>query len=118
MKVKLPKSWFDLPQSEKDKINEAMTEEVQRNIDKDFCKLQRTWLKLACIILNKYFGFGKRRALLFLANWREIYRYNASIKTPEAQAVWLDEEMSRIFGKEGYPESYVDKLERIGEENV
>lgn len=117
MKVRLPKSYMDLPQSEKDKINEVMTEQVQDAVDRHFCELQRTWLKFACIVLNRNFGFGKRRAMLFLANWREVYRYNASLKTPDKQVVWLDREMTKIFGKEGYPEGFVDKLEDIGKED-
>ena len=116
MKVKIPRSFESLPPSEKEKINEVLTEEVENRVNADFIRLQRTWLKFACIVLNKNFGFGKRRATLFLGNFREIYRYNASLKTPDAQAVWLDQEMNKIFGKEGYPESFVDKLEEIGVE--
>ena len=118
MKVRIPKSFLALPQSEKDKINEAMTEEVQRQVDKDYCKLQRIWLKFACIVLNKSFGFGKRRAMLFLANWREMYRVNTTLKTEAEQTAYLEEEMARIFRKEGYPESFVDKLEEIGVEHA
>lgn len=113
MKVRMPKSWERLPQSEKDKINEVMTEHVYELVDKDFCKLQKTWLKFACIVLHNNFGFGRRRLLCFLGNWREIYRYNASLKTPEEQAVWLDREMDKIFGRGGYPKEYIDKLEDI-----
>ena len=116
MKVRMPKSYLDLPQSEKDKINQVMTDEVYRRVDLDFIKLQRTWLKFACIVLNKCFGFGKRRAMLFLANWREMYRLNTTMKSEAEQTAYLEREMSRIFRKEGYPEGFVDKLEEIGVE--
>lgn len=116
MKVRMPKSFMDLPQSEKDKINEVLTEEVENRVNADFVKLQRVWLKFACIVLNKCFGFGEGRAKLFLANWREMYRLNTTMKTEAEQTAYLEAEMSRIFRKEGYPESFVDKLERIGEE--
>lgn len=116
MKVKMPRSFESLPQSEKDKINEVLTEEVEKRVDADFCRLQRTWLKFACIVLNKCFGFGKKRAMLFLANWREMYRLNTTMKTEAEQTSYLEREMSRIFRKEGYPESFVDKLEEIGVE--
>ena len=116
MKVRLPKSFFDLPQSERDRINEVLAEEVERNVDANFIKLQRVWLKFACIVLHKCFGFGKRRATLFLANWREMYRLNTTMKTEAEQSAYLEQEMSRIFGKEGYPEGFVDKLEEIGVE--
>jgi hypothetical protein len=53
--------------------------------------------------------------MLFLANWREMYRINTEMKTETEQTAYLAEEMARIFRKGGYPESFVDKLERIGE---
>lgn len=116
MNVKIPKSFLDLPQREKDKINEVITQEIEDGINRDFVKLQRTWLKFACIVLHKCFGFGERRAMLFLANWREMYRINTEMKTEDEQIAYLAEEMEKIFKKGGYPEQFVDKLERIGEE--
>ena len=35
MKVRIPKSFLALPQSEKDKINEALTEEVEKRVNHD-----------------------------------------------------------------------------------
>jgi hypothetical protein len=68
---------------------------------------------LACIVLNRSSGFGRKRLLLFLANWREVYRINAKIKSDAEQQAWLRGEMDRIFGKDGYPTQYIDKLEEI-----
>lgn len=110
MKVKLPKSYLDLPQSEKDKICAVMTKEVQAQVDKNMAELQKLWLQFGCVVLHKYFGFGRKRALLFLANWREIYRQNANFNKAE-QTAFLAAEMDKIFGKDGYPTKFVDKLE-------
>jgi hypothetical protein len=114
MKVRLPKSFIALPQSEKDIINEVMSKEVEDQVNKNMAKLQKLWLQFACIVLNKNFGFGKKRATLFLGNWKEMYRYNNKLKNEAEQTAFLQAEMDRIFGKEGYPTKYIDKLEDMG----
>ena len=113
MKVRIPKSFMSLPQSEKDKINEAMTEEVLKQVVHEQAELQKIWLKMACIVLHNSFGFGKNRCLLFLANWREMYRLNSKIEGKEEQKKFLAGDIDSIFGKDGYPEEYIDKLEEI-----
>ncbi len=113
MKVRMPKSFLSLPQREKDLINEVLTEEVQKQVDKNYAELQKLWLQFACIILNKSFGFGKERLLLFLGAWREMYRYNNKIPNKSEQTAFLTEELDRIFGVGGYPSKYIDKLEEM-----
>lgn len=111
MKVRLPKSYTRLPQHEKDVINQAMTEEVVKQVNHEQAELQKVWLQMACIVLNRCFGFGEKRLLLFLGTWREIYRFNAKLKSRAEQSEWLHGEMSRIFRRGGYPYKYIDKLE-------
>lgn len=113
MKVRMPKSFLSLPQSEKEKINEVLTEEIENNVNQQMAKLQKLWLKFACIVLNRNFGFGKKRCLLFLANWREIYRINNTLKNEADQTEYLKTEIDRIFGKDGYPNGFIDKLEEM-----
>ena len=108
MKVRMPKSWDCLPPSEKQKIAEVKENEI----NKYFAKLQN-WLMLACIVLHNSFGFGKDRCLLFLANWREVYRINSKFKSEAEQSAYLTGEMEKIFGKGGYPHEYIDKLEEM-----
>ncbi len=113
MKVRLPKSFMNLPQHEKDIINEAMTAEVVKQVVHEQAELQKIWLKMACIVLHNSFGFGKDRCLLFLANWREMYRLNSRIEGKEEQEKFLAGEIDSIFGKDGYPKEYIDKLEEM-----
>lgn len=111
MKAKVPKSFHQLPKREREKINEAMTEEVVKQVLHEEAELQKIWLQFACIVLNKYFGFGRKRLLIFLGNWREMYRLNSKIDGKEEQDEFLKSELDRIFKKEGYPYKYIDKLE-------
>lgn len=113
MKVRLPKSWDQLKKRDKEIINQVMTEEVVKNVIHEEAELQKIWLQMACIVLNKNFGFGRKRLLVFLGTWREMYRINSKLDGKEAQAEYLTAEMTRIFGKEGYPTAYIDKLEEL-----
>ena len=113
MKARLPKSFNQLPPSEKDKINEIMTQEVIKQVVQEQAELQKIWLKMACIVLHKNFGFGKKRCMLFLGTWREMYRINSKIEGAKEQAEYLATELAKIFRKDDYPQEYIDKLEKI-----
>lgn len=113
MKARLPKSWHSLSPNEKEIINQVMTEEVEKQVNHSQAELQKIWLQFACIVLHNNFGFGKDRCLLFLANWREMYRLNSKLANREAQDKFLETEMESIFGKDGYPKEYINKLEEM-----
>lgn len=68
---------------------------------------------MACIVLHNNFDFDKDRCLLFLANWREMYRQNSKLEGKEEQEGFISNEIENIFGKGGYPKEYVDKLEDL-----
>ena len=112
MKARIPKSFTNLPKSEKEIINQVMTEEVEKQVNHNMAQLQKIWLKFACIVLHKCFGFGKQRCLLFLANWREMYRINGELANEAEQTEYLSREIDKIF-KGAYPEKYIDKLEDL-----
>lgn len=113
MKARLPKSWDRLPKHEKDIINRVMTDEVVKQVCHEQAELQKIWLKMACIVLHRNFGFGRKRCMLFLANWREMYRQNSKIEGKAEQESFLAGEIDKIFRKEGYPTEYVEKLENL-----
>lgn len=113
MNVRMRKSFLNLPEREKQIINEAMTEEVMNQLTHNMAEIQKVWLQLACIVLNKNFGYGKNRLLLFLANWKEMYRLNSEKDGTAERDKWLKEEMAKIFGEGGYPYAYIDKLEDL-----
>ena len=112
MDVRKRKSFANLPQHEKDLINQAMTEEVEKQINHNMAELQKVWLQYACIILNKYFGFGEKRCMLFISNWRDIYKMNAKITCKEDQTEYIKSELDKIFHGD-YPTLFIDKMEEI-----
>ena len=113
MNAKLPKAFDDLSPSEKKRINEYYTERLNEELDKSEAELQKVWLKLACIVLHDSFGFGKDRAMVFLGNWKKMYQRNAKLKSKKEQEEFLRVEMDKIFGVDGYPSEWIDKLENI-----
>lgn len=113
MNVRVPKSFLNLPKSEKETIERLHKEEVENEVNRYFAKLQKNWLRLSCIVLAEYMGMSKDDCILYLANFREVYRQNSKIKGDEEQQKWLSEEMDKIFGVGGYPYKYIDKLEEM-----
>lgn len=111
MKANIPKSYLSLPQKEKDTISKVVSELVEKQVDKEEAELQKIWLQLACIILHDSFGFGKNRLLVFLGNWKKIYHINEKLANKQNQYEYLKMQMEKIFGKDGYPYEWVDKLE-------
>lgn len=109
MKVRLPKSWHDLPPSEK----QAIAQVKENEINQYFAKLQKNWLMLSCIVMADYMGKTKEECLLYLANFKEVYRQNAKLAGDAEQQAWLNGKMKEIFGEGGYPYEYIDKLEEM-----
>ena len=109
MKANLPKSWLSLPQKEKQIISDLMNKTVNDTIDAEEDLIQKIWLQWACIVLHETFGFGKKRLMLFLGNWKRMYRKNRTFKDDIEQQKYLDEKIKKIFGND-YPQDFIDKL--------
>lgn len=112
MKVRMPKSFATLPQSEKDMINNLMTEQVLKEVNHNMAELQKVWLQYACIILNKNFGLDENACILFISNWHNIYKINAKFTTKEEQTAFIKCQLDEIF-IHGYPQQFIDKMEDI-----
>ena len=109
MKCNLPKSWETLPQKEKQIITDLMSQTVNDTIDREEDLIQKVWLQWACIVLHEAFGFGKDRLLIFLGNWKKMYRKNRTFKTDTEQQQFLAEKIEQIFKGE-YPQDFINSL--------
>lgn len=110
MKCNLPKSWDQLPQSQRDLIQDEFNKQLNHLIDKEEAEVQDIWIKLACINLHETFGFGEERLMRFIAAWNKVYRRNERMQTKAEQKAWLDAEMEKCFPKSGFPQMRIDKL--------
>ena len=116
LKPNLPRSWFSLPEREKDAITEVYQKALHEALDHEEAELQKAWLKLACIVLHSQKDpYGKKRCMAFLAKWKRVYRIVGKCKTNAERDAYLDAEMDKIFGKGGYPYKWIDSLENMGE---
>lgn len=109
MKARLPKSWEQLPQREKKIITDLMQKTVNDTIDEEEDLIQKIWLQWACIVLHEAFGFGKDRCIMFLGNWKKMYRKNRTFKSDEEQQKFLAEKIDKIFKGE-YPQDFINSL--------
>lgn len=107
MNVRMPKSWDRLPQSEKETIAKVKEQEINEY----FAKLQKNWLMLSCVVMADFMGKSADECLLYLANFKEVYRLNSKFEKEADQVAWLTAKMDDIFGVGNYPYQYIDKLE-------
>lgn len=117
MKCNLPKSWHQLPQSERDLIQSEFDKQLNFLIDKEEAEVQEIWIKLACVLLRQTFNFDEEQLMQFIAAWDRIYRRNERTQTKAEQTAWLNSEMEKCFPECGFPQFRIDRLkEKTGNE--
>ena len=109
MKANIPKSFLSLPVREKKIITDLMQKTVDETIDREEDLIQKIWLQWACIVLHETFGFGKKRCMMFLGNWKRMYRKNRTFKDDIEQQKFLEEKINKIF-KDEYPQDFINSL--------
>ena len=114
MKARTPKSYLNLPKHEKEAIDNLVQDEINRILSEEEVVLFTQYTKMLCIILHDYFGFGEDRLCRVIGNFRMLHRKFRKVKTAKEVNEALDKEMARIFKKGGFPQDYVEKLQRDG----
>ena len=116
MDARIPRSYLYLPKHEKKALDDYYKSEAMRmyneTLDKEEVNLFVQFVKIVCIILHEYFGFGERRLYRVIGCFRMLYRKFRSLKTAKETNEALDKEMARIFRKGGFPQDYVESLQR------
>jgi hypothetical protein len=110
MKANIPTSYLNLRPKEKKAIDEVIVKYINDQVNHEEAELQKIWLQYACIVLNRAFGFGEKRLITFLGNWKRMYRDNARFENKDDQTAYLKEHMDKLFPS-GYPYEFIDKLE-------
>lgn len=115
MKAKL-RSYLFLPKKEKKAIDELVESEINRILSEEAVTLFTQYTKMLCIVLHDYEpdAFGEKRLSRVIANFRMLHRKFRKVKTAKEVNEALDKEMARIFKKGGFPQEYVESLQRDG----
>lgn len=109
MKANMPKCYIQLSPSEKQKINDVICD----RLDEELCEAQFIWLKMACCILHDM-GLYKDDIMMFIGNWKAMYRANSRFKDKAEQDAFLAPRIQEIFGEDGFPEEFMQSFREIG----
>ena len=109
---KMPKTWDQLCQYDRDVLTRVMSETVYDRVDQELKDTQEVWIKMGCIILDEM-GLPEEQLLQFIAAWKRMYRRNARIKTKEEQDAWLNRELARCFPTCGFPQFRIDEMKEM-----
>lgn len=111
MKANMHRSWWSLPKSERDSLQKAMSDKVYALVDEEEKEMQVIWMKMACIILHELYGIGEERLMRFIVAWKRMYRRQARFgEDRAARDAWLDEEMNKLFPKDGFPDLRIQEM--------
>jgi hypothetical protein len=112
-KQKPPRLWERMSPIEREAINEYCEQKCQEQVNHEEAEIQKRLLQLACIVLHRQKDpYGKMRCLVFLKDMKREYNNLARFKTDEEIVAYLNKGTDVIFGKDGYPHEWVDKLEK------
>ena len=104
--VRLPKSWANLPTSEQQRIIDILRQQEE----KDLGEMLDLYIKMVCYPLHDVFGFGEYRLNLFLGNHRWLFKDQTKLAERGEQIRFIDEKLSKIFRKDGFPQEMVNKM--------
>lgn len=114
MKAKIPREWRDMSPAQRKRVDEFIRktayEAAAMQEEKDCRIILDIYMKMACLILHDAFGFGEKRLRMFLGNHKRLFSRQTKLVKKGKQLEFLDEEMAKIFRKEGFPQSFVDDM--------
>ena len=83
MKVRIPKSYDQLPHKDKEKLKEftrdVALEAAEMMLEKDSRVILDIYMKMACLVLHDAFGFGEKRLRMFVGNHKRLFSRQAKL---------------------------------------
>ena len=114
MKVRTPKTWEQLSTAQREKITEycrgVALEAARETTERDGRIILDIYIKMVCLTLHDVFGFGEKRLTLFLGNHRWLFHDQRKMVQDGTQLDYLNEQMAKIFKKNGFPQDFFDKM--------
>ena len=96
-------------------IVETLRNNVYDELDDQLCTAQINWIKLGAYALHLQ-NVPADDILVWIAQFKHLYRTNARLKTAEDLTNFLDRKMEEVFGENGFPEEFVQSFREIGKE--
>ena len=114
MKVRIPKDFTSMSASQRERIENycksVAFEAARETTERDGRIMLDLYIKMVCVILHDTFGFGEKRLTMFLANHKRLFRYQQKMVQNNTQVEYLNERMTQIFKKNGFPQSFFDQM--------
>jgi predicted Zn-dependent protease with MMP-like domain len=112
--TRIPKPYANLPTKEKEEIKKYMTEiavEIAKERETLYCQqCLGVNIKTSAIALYEGFGMTPSEIIQFIGNFKRIWKYNNRLLDKGITENYLDERITEIFGKNGFPKEFVDDL--------
>ncbi len=121
MKVKIPKSYDQLPHKDKEKLKkftqDVALEAAEKMLERDARVMLDIYMKMVCVMLHDMpDGWGEKRLRVFLAGHKRVFARQFRLVERGEQLKYLNQRMAEIFKKDGFPQNFVDDL--LGEVEV
>lgn len=120
MKVKVPKDYHQMSQSQKKRIEnyivEMATEAARKQEEHDCRVVLDLYMKMMCCVLHDAFGFGEKRLTRFIANHKRVFARQNKLVSRGEQIGYLNTRMAEIFKKDGFPQQFIDDI--VGEVEI
>ncbi|MBE6547838.1 MAG: hypothetical protein E7667_03025 [Ruminococcaceae bacterium] len=114
MKARIPKSYQELPQSQRDKLKEYAKQvgldAAREQFNQDVRLMTELYIKMLCVLLHDTEGYGERRLNRVLWNHKRLFTRQIRMVRDGEQIEYLNRRMSEIFHKDGFPQKFLDEL--------
>lgn len=110
MNVRTPKAWESLPPAQRKKIEEHARNVAREQLEKDGRIMLDLYIKMVCVTLHDAFGFGEKRLNCFLGNHKRLFHDQQKKVKNNTQLDYLNERLTKIFRKNGFPQDLFDKM--------
>ena len=114
MKAIIPKAWQNLPAAQRKQIEAycrgVALEAARETTERDARIMLDIYIKMVCLTLHDAFGFGEKRLTYFLGNHKRLFRRQKKMVENDTQVAYLNDQMAKIFRKNGFPQQFFDDM--------
>ena len=114
MKARIPREYESLNPAQKERLKqyciEVATEAALKQEEHDCRIILNLYMKMVCCVLHDAFGFGEKRLTMFIGGHKRLFDRQNRMVGRGKQLEYLNERMTEIFKKDGFPQDFIDGL--------